>query len=201
MSGPALFRPPGKLLAVDADRLRALWHAPGVTLEAMAAELGVSHTTVRARAEALGLGPRLRADRRLRLDEARFRRLWLCRDIPVARIAATFGVTRQAVSHMARRLGLPRRPPGRERQGDEALFAEMWESGVAIREIAAHFGISPVTVCTRRKALGLKPRDRGGPGARAGGGWPRPMPLSAFLEGKLAERMAARMAADRGAGR
>lgn len=126
-------------------------------------------------------------------NEARevFVALWMRRDIPTERIAQTLGVTRQAVSDRARRLGLPPRTGNKEpaKKGSDELFRRMWLAGVRTRDMAEYFGYSmPQGVGTRRRHLGLPPRTRR-PGGQGHAGWVETIPISAFWEMEYARQL------------
>ncbi|MBR9836996.1 MAG: hypothetical protein GYB50_03775 [Rhodobacteraceae bacterium] len=92
--------------------------------------------------------------------------IWARRDIPVSRIAAHLGVSHQAVSAHARRLGLP--PRGRTnkdslKRGSDADLRKLWLAGISTREIAKALGFTQgASVSTRARRLGLPPRAGGG---------------------------------------
>ncbi|MGR3495409.1 hypothetical protein [Citreimonas sp.] len=131
--------------------------------------------------------------------------VWMRLDIPTERIAARLGVTRQALSHKARSLGLPPRT-GNQRSHqkvDAGTFRRMWLAGVNTSDIAKAFGYSHrAAVSRRRRLMGLPPRQRGaGPCGWDGTislvefyaaerGWDGRMTLAEFREAELARLMA-----------
>jgi hypothetical protein len=125
------------------------------------------------------------------INREAFIALWNNHSVPTERIAQALGVTRQAVSERARRLGLPGRAKVRKLKHDPDLLREMWLAGVSSRDIAAHFGMSHHACATNaaRKA-GLPRRERGCSGTM-NGGWKANLPISEFWERKLASRMRA----------
>ncbi len=128
-----------------------------------------------------------------------FARLWNDHRVPTARIAATMGVTRQAVSWHAHHMGLPSREKLRKRKSDPALLSEMWLAGVRSADIARHFGMAHHSCAvTAAKKLGLPGRKRG-PSGWMNGGWESNITLEQFLEAKLGERMAEAARIERGA--
>lgn len=122
-------------------------------------------------------------------NEAAFIALWNNHSVPVQRIAAAMGITRQGVSWRARSLGLPSRAKVRARKADPDLLRDMWLAGVASAEIARHFGMaSGDSAATAARMLGL-PRRKRGPSGRMNGGWLPTITVAEFFEMKLAERM------------
>jgi len=114
---------------------------------------------------------------------------WNNHSIPVKRIAAALGVTHQAVSDRAHRMGLPTRAHVRMLKHDPALLREMWLAGVSVREIAAHFGMShPSCASTAVRKAKLPKRERG-PSGRLNGGWIANLPIEKFWEQRLGLRM------------
>ena len=114
---------------------------------------------------------------------------WNNHSIPVKRIAAALGVTHQAVSDRAHRMGLPTRAHVRMLKHDPALLREMWLAGVSVRAIANHFGLSqPSCASTAVRKAKLPPRERG-PSGGLNGGWVANLPIDKFWEQKLALRM------------
>ncbi|WP_457647641.1 hypothetical protein [Profundibacter sp.] len=115
--------------------------------------------------------------------------VWMRHDIPTEVIAARLGVTRQAISSKAHRLGLPSRAKNRRKLVDDETFARMWFAGVSASEMADAFGYcGKAAITTRRRLLGLPARRRErGSGNR--GGWPKTITITQFYEQELAERM------------
>lgn len=114
--------------------------------------------------------------------------LWSRLDIPAARIAAALGVTRQALSAKAKKLGLPSRYTNRvpQKRGADELFARMWLAGVRMDEMASYLGYSgPSSVSNRRRAMGLPPRSRVR-GIKKHAGWQETITLQEFLEMEVA---------------
>jgi len=127
-----------------------------------------------------------------RLTRERLEPLWGRKDIPVARLAGALGVSRQALHHHARKLGLPPRGAAQvtQRKGDDALFARMWRAGVHVDEMARHFGYAGRTcVSQRRRMMGLPARTRGR-GTGKTGGWRETITLREFAETEMARLMA-----------
>ena len=100
-----------------------------------------------------------------RISHAAFKVAWLDRSRLLPELTKEFGLSGRALRERAKSMGLPVRAPlGREvaiKKKDEALFVYLYKSGVAINEIAAHFGISNRAVGNNRARLGLAPRDLG----------------------------------------
>lgn len=120
-----------------------------------------------------------------------FALLWSNHDIPVMRIADAMGISRAGASWHAKAMGLPSRAKVRRRKINPTLLREMWTAGVAVSEIAAHFGIrNGSAVSHAATALGLPKRERGPAGFR-NGGWKPTITLAQFLEQRTAARMAA----------
>lgn len=127
-----------------------------------------------------------------RIPAATVRRLWSDLNITTADAADQLGITRAGLSDMARRLGLPSRSGnyGSRKRGSDTEFAAMWAAGVAIADMAQHFGYaSHRGVISRRKAMGLPPRTRGR-GKGNGRGWAETITLDNYRQGELARRMA-----------
>lgn len=103
----------------------------------------------------------------LRIPPAAVRRFWLDPNIRTQDAADQLGLTRQGLSDMARRMGLPSRAKNRAavKKGSDNEFMAMWLAGVCLEDMARHFGYaSHRGVCQRRAALGLPGRTRGGKG-------------------------------------
>lgn len=117
--------------------------------------------------------------------------LWNRREVPLDRIAAALGVSRQGLSWKAKALGLAPRGQNQEpnKRGSDDLFRRMWMAGVNVREMAEHFGYArKECISVRRRMMGLPARSRGGKvGSRSG--WAETVPLSAFLKDELIRRM------------
>lgn len=134
----------------------------------------------------------------LRIPPATVRRLWLDTSIRTEDAAAELGITRQGLSDMARRLGLPSRAKnyGLQKRGSDADFRHMWLAGVSVEDLARHFGyVDHRGVCQRRRMMGLPARTRGGKGR--GRRWKETISLSEYRERQIAARMDAVAAAER----
>ncbi|AZB68198.1 hypothetical protein [Cereibacter sphaeroides] len=132
-----------------------------------------------------------------RIPPARVRALWADTSRSTQDMAEELGITRQGLSDMARRLGLPKRRTNYEAQkrGSDALFRELWLAGVSCEEIARHLGYeSHRGVVQRREMMGLPQRTRGGPR-----GWRETITMAEFHELQLARLMAAEAEAVRAA--
>lgn len=114
--------------------------------------------------------------------------LWLRRDISTERIAEVLGVSRQAVSLKAKRLGLPSRAGNQaSRQNvDAATFERLWRAGVCTTDIAKAFGYCNRTAVSHRARMMGLPRRRRGAGP---GGWAGTIRAAEFREIELARRM------------
>jgi len=124
------------------------------------------------------------------LNLAAFARLWNNHDIPTNRIAAAMGITRQAVSWRAHRMGLPCRGKLRVKKHKPGLLTELWLAGVSSKEIAAHFGMaSHSSAIKAAKDLGLPHRERG-PAGHMNGGWKANLPIAEFWDQRAAAAMA-----------
>ena len=159
--------------------------ALGITQTEAARRLGVSQTAVANRLVAEGLT--WPSHRRV-VDRETFTRLWKCHTISTEEIAQWLGVTRQAVSDRARRMGLPSRAKVRRRIIRLEELKDLWKAGVATKDIAAYFGLAHHScVSTAARNAGLPPRQRGvGKGA---GLWIGTISMREYRELKLAERM------------
>jgi hypothetical protein len=121
--------------------------------------------------------------------------VWLRRDIPIARIAETLGVTRAAVSWHAKKLGLPSRAGNQEshKRGSDKRLAALWSAGVSSTEIAKAVGYTHhSSVSCRARMMGLPPRNRGNASGfyDPDGQWRNHTPLRDVLQGDLARAMA-----------
>jgi DNA-binding CsgD family transcriptional regulator len=74
---------------------------------------------------------------------------------PVAEIAERFGVTGQAVSNLAKKLGLKQRLV---REIDDEEFKALWAEGLTHGSLAGHFGIPIGSVSNHQRRLNLAPR-------------------------------------------
>ena len=132
------------------------------------------------------------------MNKEAFIAAWNNHKIPTARIAEALGVSRAAVSWRAHNMGLPTREKVRRKKHDPALLAEMWMAGVSAKEIAEYFGMAHhACASTAAKKQGLPKRERGAAGYR-NGGWKANLPISLFLQDKLADRMKRSVLAERG---
>lgn len=87
--------------------------------------------------------------------------IWGRRDISITRMAETLGVSHQALSQHARRLGLPSRRGNQDprKQGSDDLLRRMWEAGVSTTEMAIALGYSSgATISGRARRMGLESR-------------------------------------------
>ena len=160
----------------------------GLTKKEAAVQLGVTAPAiyVRCRAEHVVWGA---GSGMARYDDATFARLWSCLTITTDEIAASVGVTRQAVGYRAKRMGLPPRSKNRRRKAAPNELAEMWRAGVRCADIARHFGMAHgACVSTAARKLGLPPRVRGAAGFR-NGGWARNITLEQYFEDRLRLRL------------
>lgn len=127
--------------------------------------------------------------------------LWSRLDIPTKRIAEALGVTRSGLSHKCiRSLGLPPRTGNKTpmKRGDDALFKRMWEAGVAVEDMRQHFGYAKSgAVTTRRRALGLPPRERSSNG-ESSSGWKGTIPIEVFFEQEIGRVMLEKEKMNRG---
>ena len=117
--------------------------------------------------------------------------VWMRLDIPTEKIAATLGVSRQAISAKAKSLGLPSRRGNQKpkQKVDDETFRRMWLAGVNSREMAEHFGYAhPSAIGHRRVLLGLPPRKRA-TGGKNHGGWMQTTRLAQFAEMELARKL------------
>lgn len=122
------------------------------------------------------------------------RPLWERVDIPTQRIADTLGVSRQALSLHAAKLGLPKRTGNQRpyKRSDDELFTRMWLSGVTSTEMARRLGYSHRSaISRRRKMLGLPPRHRSAGETGNRGGWGGTISASEYGEATLAKLMMA----------
>lgn len=120
-----------------------------------------------------------------------FAPVWLRHEIPSSRIAETLGVSRQAVSYLAKKFGLPPRTGNQKskQKVDNETFRRMWMAGVSSVDMARHFGYAGSgSIVARRRLLKLPPRTRRA-GNCARGGWYETISLTEFAEMELARRM------------
>lgn len=160
----------------------------GLAPKEAAARLGVTRAAIYARCRAEGIVWGAVAGL-ARYDDETFKRLWLCLTIGTEEIAQSVGVTRQAVTYRAKRMGLPLRTKNRLRKARPEELAAMWRAGVRCADIARHFGMAHgACVSTAARHLGLPPRVRGAAGFR-NGGWAENITLEQYLEEQLRLRL------------
>jgi hypothetical protein len=127
----------------------------------------------------------------IRISRAAFAAMWDDPTVTTDEIAARFGLHRSSVTPYGRRLGLPKRKPGRKViLSDPKLFQEMWVAGVSSPDIAAHFGISKNYPVGIAQQMGLPKRKQGGHYA---------ITIADFQAIKLREAMAASARAEQNA--
>jgi hypothetical protein len=127
------------------------------------------------------------ADPWARCDRATFARMWRCHRITTQEIADFLGVSRQAVTDRARRMGLPLRTKVRRKLRRDDELRSMWLAGVNCSDMARHFGFAHRSCVTKAAAdLGLPRRKRGGGGP---GGWTGTISIAAYFEERLGLRM------------
>lgn len=181
-SAPAARLPTGEKL-IAAAVFRRVWFDLDLSMADVGAELGLSRSSLWRRANRLGLPDRT-ALRRARRAE-KLRQLLADDRRYNADIAAEIGVSSRHLGALVREVGLPRRL-GPKILWDEARFVDLYGRGVALSELAVHFGRNRYTLCHHVKRLGLPPR---------GCGWQPSVTLAQVSE----EELAARMARDRAA--
>lgn len=167
--------------ASDAGRLRELWADRALTVQEIAAQLGVCNNTVLARAARMGLPPRRVGSRNARrsaaetlaarlVDQARLRELWANPSRPLADIAAALGVDRKTVTTWASDMGLsatprPARPDTRraaEKDRAQRRLRELWpDQTLTTTQIAEALGLARGTVSAWAAEMGLPERPRG----------------------------------------
>lgn len=133
--------------------------AAGMTRVEAAAHHGLSERTAFKRQKELGLKFKPRMVNPLGgVTREVLEPIWARKNISIAKIAKTLGVSPSSILQKAIRLGLPQRTNTRH-PIDEKLFAEMWKLGVNSAELQRHFGYgsSSMPIKTARR-LGLKPR-------------------------------------------
>lgn len=169
------------------DELRALMEE-GVTQTEAARRLGVTQSAVAQRLFSEGIDWPKR--KRREVDAATFERLWRCHTIGTHEIAEWIGISRQAVSDRAKRMGLPQRAKNRRKLSNDDELRELWLAGVCVKDIAAHFGYAhPSAVGVAVRNLGLPPRHRG-KGTKFPNGWVGTISLYDYQQQKLGELMA-----------
>ncbi len=122
--------------------------------------------------------------RTVRASAEAVRRAWLDGELTLRQAAASVGMAKDALQARAAALGLPARRTGRReviRPHQEAEFAGLWRAGVAVREIAGHFGCSYTATVGTAVRLGLPPR---------GAGYRPSMTLASWMEARLARALA-----------
>ncbi len=116
------------------------------------------------------------------ISNADFRRLWLDESLTTIEIGKLLGISQEAVCERARARRFPPRrmgPPSLIR--DKDIFRAMWDAGVSVADISAHFGVAERTARDMRRSLGIP---------RRAGGKHTTITLRDFLQARLAERMA-----------
>lgn len=124
-----------------------------------------------------------RAHRGIKTSHAEFLRLWNDMTLTTEEIGRRLGIHQTNVCVRAKSRGLPPRGQGvKHRIRDTDLFREMWEAGVMVDDMAAHFKVFTSTIGRTRRRLGLQGRKRGGN--------PVSLTLEQFLHDRLARQMA-----------
>lgn len=125
-----------------------------------------------------------------RIQREHLEPVWSRLEIPTERIAASLGVSRQALQQRAKRLGLPSRSGNMEPKKlyrDNETFRRMYLAGVSTREMAEVMGFANCSgVCMRARRLGLPYRITPG---EAPGAYRAPITLAEFRESELARLM------------
>ena len=176
--------PTGEKL-IAAAVFRRAWFNLDLSMADVGAELGLSRSSLWRRANRLGLPDRT-ALRRARRAE-KLRQVLVDDRRHNADIAAEIGVSSRHLAALVREVGLPRRL-GPKIVWDQARFVALYTRGVALSELAVHFGRDRSTLCHHVKRLGLPPR---------GNGWQPSVTLAQVSEEELAARMAFDRAAER----
>jgi len=167
------------------DDVRALM-TERITQTTAARRLGVTQSALAQRLKAEGLiWPPLHRP----IDAATFARMWNCHRIATKEIAQWLGVTRQAVSDRARRMGLPSREKVRKHLVHKDQLRDLWMAGVAAKDIAAYFGLASHSCVSRAVTLAGLPRRTRGKGGNTPGGWIGTISFYDHCQVKLAGQM------------
>ena len=142
----------------EAHRLISEGHG----VKTLMSSIGLRETRARHLYRAIAMkGPRGQ-----KIDYDRVRLMW-DRGATVEAIASRCGCTVSGVHSVARRMGLPKRKPGRKGRLDTELLAKLWAEGVPVAEIAKRLGFSAGGIKGARFRLGLPPRTSQNEGAAA----------------------------------
>ncbi len=171
------------------EDLRALMPL-GISQSEAARRLGVSQPALAHRLKAEGLQW---PENRRRLDAADFARLWNCHAIATEDIARALGVTRQAVSDRARRMGLPSRAKLRKTLVRRDTLRDLWLAGVASKDIARHFGLASHSCVSRAVKMAGLPRRKRGKGGQTRNGWIGTISIEEYADQCLAAIMDAEL--------
>lgn len=144
-------------LRISVRHLATLWADLTLTKEDIAARLGCSTVSVWRSAKALGLPKRGRGGAN-RIDDAQVRAMW-AEGQTALQIARALGRTRATIESVVRRLDLPRHGRGLSPAlvADDQ-FVRMWRAGVRLSDMAAHHGVSIMSVRTAARHAGLPAR-------------------------------------------
>lgn len=161
--------------------------AQGLSQTEAARRLGVTQAAVALRVKAEGM---VWPETRRRVDPDAFAQAWNSHAIPTDRIASVLGVTRQAVSDRAQRMGLPSRAKLRKSKVRRDELRALWLAGVCLKDIAAHFGLKSHSCVTHAVRMAGLPRRVRGRGGKTHGGWIGTISMAEYAEQRLGEIMA-----------
>ena len=101
------------------------------------------------------------------VSRKKFADMWCNTTIPASELARIFNRRQNHIYVMAKAWGLPDRKqlrhsfPRKVSRDDHAAIGKMWDAGVLGREIAAHFGVSDVSMRRIFREIGKPPRKQG----------------------------------------
>ena len=122
------------------------------------------------------------------VSRKKFTDLWCNTTLPSSELSRIFGRGQNHIYVMAKAWGLPDRKqlrhcfPRKIDRGQHFEIGRMWDAGVLIREIAAHFGVSTVSMRRLMREIGKPPRKQGGRAA---------MTLAEYLQARAIDEMRA----------
>lgn len=158
--------------AIDVDVARRLYEDEGLTLKQVAAQLGVSHNTLRARLDAAGI--RIRAKRERWLPDAEIARRYRAGETLEA-LGRAFQTNATTIAAHLRRMKIPIVSTPRRAQFDLEAATRDYVGGAGLESVARAHKVGATTLSHRLRAAGvtIRPASRpsGAPRRPAGCPW------------------------------